>query len=264
MSKHWTERLFIEYPDLFRTTIEARIEKTDPEIEGLNELFQEHGVSQDGVILDLACGIGRVSIPLAKMGYTMVGVDLSPSYIQRAKEYAEEEGVSEKTRFITGDMREVSLVLREYVNGFDAVLNMWTSMGYWDEETDMSILRQCLGLTKPGGVFIMHTANRDCLIRRFQARDFEIREDDTVVLMERSLDLETSRMVNFWSYYRKEGEDLRFLNRMEINHRVYSLHELMEQFRNTGWVILTYYGGFDQRPFTTETFSMIIVAQRKT
>ncbi|TFH16367.1 class I SAM-dependent methyltransferase [Candidatus Bathyarchaeota archaeon] len=262
MSKHWTERLFIKYPDLFRTTIEARIEKTDPEIEGLNELFQEYGVSQDGVILDLACGIGRVSIPLAKMGYTIVGVDISPSYIQRAKEYAEEEGVSEKTLFITGDMREVSSVLREYVNGFDAVLNMWTSMGYWDEETDMSILRQCLGLTKPGGVFIMHTANRDCLIRRFQARDFEIREDDTVVLMERSLDLETSRMVNFWSYYRKEGEDLRFLNRMEINHRIYSLHELKEQFQASGWMVSASYGGFDQRPFTTDTFSMIIVAQR--
>lgn len=262
MSKHWTERIFIEDPDLFQTTIEEKILKTDPEIEGLSEFFSEFNVPPGGLILDLACGIGRISIPLAKRGFNVIGVDISPSYIKRAEEYAEAEGVSEKTRFIRWDMREVSSVLRDYADGFDAVLNMWTSMGYWDKETDMSILRQCLGLTKPNGVFIMHTANRDCLIRRFQARDFEIRQDGTVVLMERSLDLETSRMVNFWSYYRKEGEDLRFLNRMEINHRIYSLHELKEQFQASGWMVLASYGGFDQRPFTTDTFSMIIVAQR--
>ena len=108
----------------------------------------------------------------------------------------------------------------------------------------------------------MHTANRDNLIKRFQARDYDIRQDDTVVLMERSLDLETSRMVNYWHYYKKEGDDLRFLNTIEINHRIYSLHELMAQFQSAGWRVLSYYGGLDQREFSSDTFGMVIVAQR--
>ena len=108
-------------------------------------------------------------------------------------------------------------------------------MGYWDEETDLNILKQSLTLSKFGGLFVMHTANRDTLIRRFQARDFSFGDDGLVVLMERELDLESSRMINFWSYYRRDGEDLRFLNRMEINHRVYSLHELRNQFEDAGW-----------------------------
>ena len=108
----------------------------------------------------------------------------------------------------------------------------------------------------------MHTANRDTLVRRFQARDFSFEDDGLVVLMERELDLESSRMINFWSYYRREGEDLRFLNKMEINHRVYSLHELRDQFQDAGWKVLESYGGFDQQPLSTDTFNMIIVAQR--
>lgn len=262
MAKHWTERLFKENPDLFKTTLEARMEKTEVEVEGLAGLLAENGVHAGSLVLDLACGIGRISIPLAKLGYKVVGVDLSPAYVARAKEYAEEEGVSENTSFLVGDMREVSKVLHEYVESFDAVINMWTSMGYWDEETDLDILRQCRSLTKSGGLFIMHTANRDYLIKKFSPRDYEFREDGTVVLMDRSLDLETSRMINYWSYYRKEGEDLRYLNTMEINHRIYSLHELLAQFKSTGWSLLAYYGGLDQRKFSSDTFGMAIVVQK--
>jgi SAM-dependent methyltransferase len=262
MSKHWTEKLFIEDSDLFRATIEERFEKTDAEVEGLLELFDEYGVPEGGLVLDLACGIGRISIPLAKNGFNVLGIDISPPYIQRAREYAEEEGVSEKIRFIVGDMREVATLLKDYAEGLDATVNMWTSMGYWDEETDRSILTQSLSLTKPGGVFIIHTVNRDSLVKKFQARDFVYGEDGLILLMERRLDLETSRMINFWSYYKEDGEDLRFLNKMEINHRVYSLHELKKQFQDTGWKYLSSYGGFDLKPLTTDIFSMIVVAQR--
>ncbi len=262
MPTHWTEKLFIEESDLFRATIEARLQKTPEEIVGLIELFNLHGVPEDGLILDLGCGIGRVSVPLAKNGYNVVGVDISPPYVQRANEYAEGEGVSDRAQFIVGDIREISKALSGYSNGFDAVISMWTSMGYWYEETDVNILRQSLSLTKPSGFFIMQTASRDGLVKRFQARDFVEMKDGLVMLMERTLDLETSRMVDYWTYYQREGNDLRYLNRLEINHRVYALHELIEQFQGAGWSYVASYGGLDQRLFTMNTFSMVIVAQR--
>ena len=108
----------------------------------------------------------------------------------------------------------------------------------------------------------MHTANRDSLVKRFQARDFTFLGDDLVVLMDRKLDLETSRMINFWSYYKKEKEDLIFLKKVEINHRAYSLHELKKQFLDSGWKFRASYGGFELKPLTTDIFSMILVAQK--
>jgi SAM-dependent methyltransferase len=44
---------------------------------------------------------------------------------------------------------------------FDAVINIFTSFGYYDEETDRSILSQSLELTRPGGVFVLETLSRD-------------------------------------------------------------------------------------------------------
>ena len=81
-------------------------------------------------------------------------------------------------------------------------------------------------------------------------------------MMERNFDLETSRMVNFWSYYRVDGEDLRFLKRVEINHRVYSLHELRKQFGDAGWEYVDSYGGFELEPYSKDDFSMVIVAKK--
>lgn len=262
MPPHWTEKLFVEESSLFRTTIEAR-QKTQTEVTGLIELFNKHEVPENGLILDLACGIGRISIPLAKNGYNVVGIDLSPLYIKRATEYAEEEGVSDNTRFIAGDMRTVSTVLSEYVDSFDAVLNMWTSMGYWDETTDSNILRGSLRLTKLRSCFIMHTVSRDGLIKRFHPRSFSTNEEGLLVLIEQEFNLETSRMINHWTYYKREGEDLRYLKRVEINHRVYALHELKKQFQDSGWSYIESYGGFDMRPLTSDTFSLIIIARKQ-
>ena len=262
MSDHWTKKLFLEEPDLFKVFIEDRMEKTDIEIEGLLHIFTEKGVPQGGFILDLACGIGRISIPLAKAGYKVVGLDLSPSYIQDAIDYAEKEGVSDSTSFTVGDIRQCGSLLKEYRGTFDAVLNMWTSMGYWDEETDVNILAQSKSLTKPGGVFIMHTVNRDRLIKKLQGKDFVFREDGLVILMNQTLDLDTSRVTNYWTYYRRDGDDLLFLKQVELDHRVYSIHELKQQFKESGWSYIASYGGFDLQPLTSDCFSMIVVSKR--
>ena len=77
--------------------------------------------------MDLACGIGRHSTPLAKSGFRVVGIDISPEYVAKAEDLAATEGVSGSWRFITRDMRR----LKEYLGGyrFDAAICMFTSLG---------------------------------------------------------------------------------------------------------------------------------------
>jgi hypothetical protein len=88
---------------------------------------------------------------------------------------------------------------------------MFTSMGYYDEETDRQILTQILKLVTPQGILVIDMANRDWLVRHFQARDVTYGENGRVMVTERSLDMERSRMFNVWRYYRQHGEDLRHL-----------------------------------------------------
>ena len=71
-------------------------------------------------ILDLGCGYGRFTIPLAKRRYNIKGIDITPSFIKKAKSMARKNKV--KIEFRTGDMRK--LPYKE--NSFDAIICMWS------------------------------------------------------------------------------------------------------------------------------------------
>jgi len=59
---HWTERIFVDRPTIFRSRLEALIEEAEGEAEGLISILSEHGVTNDGTVLDLACGVGCHSL----------------------------------------------------------------------------------------------------------------------------------------------------------------------------------------------------------
>jgi SAM-dependent methyltransferase len=95
----------------------------------LAELISGHfPVSEYPKLLDLACGRGRHSINFAKRGYQVTGIDLAPTAISRAKAKTAQAGV--EIDFRVGDMR---VPLAE---SFDVVVNLFTSFGYFPNETD--------------------------------------------------------------------------------------------------------------------------------
>lgn len=262
MSKHWTEIIFVEKPTLFGASLERVIEQANIEVAGVEEIFSQHGVSGNSLILDLCCGIGRHSVVLAMRGFRVVGVDLSPKFIARAKELAAERKACENVEFKVGDIREIGKLLKEYRGKFNAVINLVTSIGYYDEETDKNVFTQLLDLTASNGVLVIDLANRDWITRHFLARDISYPSDDLVLIQERKLKLEDSRMENVWKYYRKKGNDLKFVDAFEVNHRVYSLHELKGLVEAGGWAYQTCYGNFNLGPFTMDSNRIILVAKK--
>jgi SAM-dependent methyltransferase len=76
-------------------------------------------------ILDLACGKGRHAISLNELGYDVTGVDLSPASILYAKNYE-----NQTLHFDVHDM------CKPYHKQFDAVFNLFTSFGYFENEYD--------------------------------------------------------------------------------------------------------------------------------
>jgi 2-polyprenyl-6-hydroxyphenyl methylase / 3-demethylubiquinone-9 3-methyltransferase len=102
-------------------------------------------------ILDIGCGAGILSEPLARMGAEVVGADPSAANIAAAKQHAEQAGLAIDYRATTIE----ALAVRD--ERFEAVL----AMEVVEHVADVTLfLKQCAQLVKPGGILIVATINR--------------------------------------------------------------------------------------------------------
>lgn len=90
----------------------------------MDSLSNYLNLPDNGKILDLACGKGRHSVYLNKLGYDVTGVDLSEQSINYAKQYE-----NDTLKFKVHDMS------KPLNDKFDAVFNLFTSFGYFDDES---------------------------------------------------------------------------------------------------------------------------------
>ena len=124
----------------------------DAECDLIEGIFRCHAGGQVNTILDLGCGTGNHTIPLAHRGYKVTGVDRSSEMIKYAKAKADVQHAQLKKapQFIKGDVRCLELE-----QSFDAVIMMFAVLGYQLTNPDLSstlgTVRQHL---KPGGLFI--------------------------------------------------------------------------------------------------------------
>lgn len=112
----------------------------------LTGLLKEYGI-EDGLVLELGCGTGKITRLLAKSGYDMIGVDNSEEMLRIAMETGEED---EGILYLLQDMREFELY-----GTVRAVVSICDSMNYILEEEDLlEVFRLVNNYLDPGGIFI--------------------------------------------------------------------------------------------------------------
>lgn len=105
-------------------------------------------------VLDLACGRGRHTLNLARLGYCMTGLDLSPRATSIAKDRLQAEGLP--ARFFTADMRF------PLPHRFNGIVNLFTSFGYFERDDDnITVLGSIRSMLLPGGFLVMDYLNAD-------------------------------------------------------------------------------------------------------
>lgn len=110
--------------------------------EFVDRLGLKHGMR----VLDVACGTGNQSLPAARTGADVTGLDLAPNLLEQARAAAQKEGL--KIRFLEGDAEELPFEAGE----FDVVYSMFGAMfAPRPERVAAEFLRVC----KPGGLIAM-------------------------------------------------------------------------------------------------------------
>ena len=202
-------------------------------------------------ILDVGCGIGRHAVELAKRGHKLTGLDYSSTFLKKGKIYAKKEGVDIK--FIERDMRYLP-----FKEEFDAVINMCTSFGYFEEEKDhLEVLRGIAHALKPKGKFLLDTVNKEYLIRHFQKKDWD-KINDIFVLKEKELDLEHNRINGKWVFIEGEKRKECFLSL-----HIFTLGELISLLNKAGFNINTHCGNYEKEPCSCDSNRIIILAEKK-
>jgi SAM-dependent methyltransferase len=159
VSAVWYETFFgPDYFEIYRDMLTP--ERTAAEVDGVVKLL---GLAPGARVLDLACGHGRHAIPLAERGFVVTGFDLSETFLERARADAKARGVH--VRWRRGDMRELPFHAE-----FDAVVNLFTSFGYFSQAEDVAVLRRVRAALAPGGRLLIETLHREGLEPRFQPR----------------------------------------------------------------------------------------------
>ena len=132
-------------------------------------------------MLDAACGVGRHAIRLAAAGYDVVGLDSSDLFLEHARATAQDAGVA--IDLVHGDIREIP-----YESDFDAVLNLSTAWGYYDDAENQRALQSMADALRPGGLFVLEIAHRDSLVGRYTPHDWAEMSDGTLVVQLREFD----------------------------------------------------------------------------
>jgi SAM-dependent methyltransferase len=240
----WIKRYFgAIYPQLY-----ALDHLTKGQVDGVERIL---GLTPRMRILDVCCGYGRHSLELARRGYRhVVGVDLSPPLLARARRAARTEGL--RVAFRRGDMRRL-----RFRGTFDVALNLFTSFGYFAEETeDLAALRGMARALRPGGRLLMDLLNREWLVRHFQPR---FRDETALGTVENNLtfDLASGRLRN----QRRFGRGGR-RRTLAVEFRVYGLTEMVRLLEAAGLRYERAYGNFEGAAYGMDTFRMIVVSTK--
>ncbi len=173
---------------------------------------------------------------------------------------AKDLGLAGHATFLAGDIRRVGKILPAHEGTFQVVLNLFTSLGYWDDATDLDLLGQLHSLAAPGAILIVDTINRDYLLKHFEPHGQEA-FGDLVYLEERSFNYETSRLEARWSFYIRKGEDMQHRATVNVSTRAYAAHELLRLITEAGWSQVKVYGGWALGNVSPDVYRMMTVAR---
>jgi SAM-dependent methyltransferase len=256
----WVSRLFIERSDLFLRLLNQRWLKTEELVNGMTRVLGGFGVVS-GNLLDLCCGNGRVSIHMAERGFKTVGVDISRAFLEDARKKARDRGVSNLVTFLEGDARNLNGVIGKSFQPFDVIVSAWTSIGFYTQEDDLSIFMQARQLSKEGAIlFVAETMHTEYLSLKFTPGSYTDL-DHLIMLENRKYDPITSQISTSWTFYNKRGQDLEFVDKVDITHHVYSLSELSSLLRKADWETVATYGSLSTLQPMSPLTHMNIVAK---
>ncbi|MBI35808.1 MAG: SAM-dependent methyltransferase [Flavobacteriales bacterium] len=241
MEKEWFESWFDTkyYHILYKNRDYTEAEKF------ISKLIDFLNPEPDSKFVDIACGRGRHSVYINRLGYSVVGYDLSEESILEAKKHSKKD-----LKFYTHDMRQIFRT-----NYFDFALNLFTSFGYFKSKRDeLNAIKASARNLKKNGILVIDFLNRYKVInelvtqetKRIDGIDFKISKEIQNNQIIKSINFSDNKKDYFFQ------ESVKLLDLEDFN----------SYLENGGLKITHTFGNYNLDDFNKNSERLILIAQK--
>jgi ubiquinone/menaquinone biosynthesis C-methylase UbiE len=137
--------------------------------------YLEYARETGGPILELACGMGRLLLQLAEMGYEVHGVDFSENMLEVARRKISEQDFSHRIKLTCANMADFELQEKLFALAFVAVRSF---MHLYTQEDQLLCLDCVCRHLRPGGLFIVDVYSPNLgILTQPSGSDFKLRNE---------------------------------------------------------------------------------------
>lgn len=198
-------------------------------------ILNKFGIS-DGLIFDLACGTGNISLPLRRAGYDVTGIDLSREMLSVASFKASAEGIND-ILFLNQDMRELDLF-----GTYNAAICALDGLNHLLKPQDLlrTFKRVSLFLNS-GGIFVFDINSPKRFEHEYSNNTFVYESEDVFCTWQNKFSKRTGICRFHLVFFEKNGL---VYNRSDefISERLYSIKEMEEYLSQAGFEVVAVYG----------------------
>jgi len=219
-----------------------------------------------GPVLELACGTGRALLPVARAGYRITGLDVSPHQLAVARRKLAQEAaeVQARVRLVEGDMSGFDLDER-----FGLIFITFRSFqALLERSVQRGCLESCARHLKPNGLLAIDVFNprmsRLAAQGPIEEAPDEFRDPDGGVVRETGCteyDIAAQRLVWRPRYESVAPDGTVTVREYALELRYFFRFEMEWMLEACGFEVEALYGDFDGSPFTADSPEMIFVAK---
>lgn len=226
--------------------------------EYIDETVRRFESTRSSLMLDLACGTGKMTFEMRRLGYDMTALDISPEMLNEAFLKAQKEGAGD-ILWLCQDMTEFELY-----GTVDAVICCLDGINHLTEKSDVE---KCFSLVHnyliPDGIFMFDVNTPHKFDTVYRDRDYVL-EDEGVLLAWQNLYDEGSGICEFVTSVFTENEDGSYSREDGVQtERRYDKEELRDLLEKAGFEVLCISGNYGYEPPENDADRWYITARCK-
>ena len=227
------------------------------------EFWQRLALAQEGAVLELGCGTGRLAVPVARTGVRLVGIDRSAPMLARARSRLKRAGLADRTLLVRGDIRTLPFRSRR---GFELVMAPYGMLQSLTCEADLqATLASVNRVLRPGGILGVDLVpdlprwaeyNRRISLQGRKGRHTRL------TLIESVRQDKRRGLTHFEQEYVERRGGARRVHKFGLTFRTLSVRQMTRRLERAGFRIAAVLGDYQGGPWDDRADAWIILARK--